>query len=217
MIKNYVLIDFENVQPDNLDLLKNHSFKLVIFVGSNQKKISFDIVEIIQSFGNDAEYVKIDGNGQNALDFHIAFYIGKFSALESNAYFHIISKDTGFDPLIKHLETKKIKVKRQKDISEIPIIKNIKEVEKTVNSIKKDIEIPETTNKKIELVIKHLTGRKIGGGLPSTKKTLLNSLNSLFQKKLNEKELENLINEILKKKIISIVENKVIYSLPKEK
>jgi hypothetical protein len=87
LIQNYVLIDFENIQPNNLELLKNHNFKLIIFVDSNQKKIPFEFVEIIQSFGSNAEYIRIEGNGQNALDFHIAYYIGKFSATDKNAYF----------------------------------------------------------------------------------------------------------------------------------
>jgi len=50
--------------------------------------------------GERAEYVRISGNGSNALDFHIAFYIGQLAAHEPDAYFHIISKVTGFDPLI---------------------------------------------------------------------------------------------------------------------
>ena len=55
----------------------------------------------MQSLGADAEYVRIEGNGPNALDFHIAFYIGNIAAKDPDCYFHIISKDTGFDPLIK--------------------------------------------------------------------------------------------------------------------
>jgi len=32
---NYVLIDFENVQPKNLELLSKHLFKVLVFVGAN--------------------------------------------------------------------------------------------------------------------------------------------------------------------------------------
>jgi hypothetical protein len=39
------------------------------------------------------------------------------------AYFHIVSKDTGFDPLIQHLKAKKILASRSKDVTEIPIVK----------------------------------------------------------------------------------------------
>ena len=79
MKTNYVLIDFENVQPKNLELLKGHGFKVIVFVGSKQVKISFDLACAMQSLGADAEYVKIEGNGPNALDFHIAFYMGNIA------------------------------------------------------------------------------------------------------------------------------------------
>jgi hypothetical protein len=68
-----VLIDFENVQPKNLEILKNHPFKIFVFVGANQTKVFFDLASTMQQFGDNAHYIKISGNGQNALDFHIAF------------------------------------------------------------------------------------------------------------------------------------------------
>ena len=110
MSTNYVLIDFENVQPRNLEILENHPFKIFVFVGANQTKVPFDLATVMQNFGDNAQYIKISGNGQNALDFHIAFYIGQLSLQDPAGLFHIISKDKGFDPLIKHLRTKKIKV-----------------------------------------------------------------------------------------------------------
>jgi hypothetical protein len=64
-------------------------------------KISLETARALQAFGPDVEYVQMDGNGTNALDFHIAYYIGRLAAEYPDAYFHIISKDTGFDPLIK--------------------------------------------------------------------------------------------------------------------
>ena len=101
---NYVLIDLENVQPKNLEILKNHPFKVYVFVGANQAKVTYDLASAMQEFGGNAKYIKISGNGPNALDFHIAFYVGELSKIDPEAYFHIISKDTGFDPLIKHLK-----------------------------------------------------------------------------------------------------------------
>ena len=102
MATNYVLIDFENVQPKNLEILAEHPFKVYVFVGANQTKVSFDQAAAMQAMGEDAKYIKIAGNGPNALDFHIAFYIGELSMRDPMAKFNIISKDTGFDPLIKH-------------------------------------------------------------------------------------------------------------------
>lgn len=68
---NYVLIDFENVQPKNLELLSKHPFRILVFVGASQTKVSYELAEAMQRLGENARYIKIEGNGRNALDFHI--------------------------------------------------------------------------------------------------------------------------------------------------
>jgi hypothetical protein len=120
---NYVLIDFESVQPSSLDLLNHNNFKLFVFVGANEVKLPFEIADCIQRLGERAKYIKISGTGPNALDFHIAYYIGRTAATDPAAYFHIISKDAGFDPLITHLRANKIFASRVSAISDIPLLK----------------------------------------------------------------------------------------------
>ncbi len=197
MKTNYVLIDYENVQPKNIELLRGHSFKVIVFVGAKQAKISFDLACAMQSLGADSEYVKIDGNGPNALDFHIAFYIGSIAAKDPDSYFHIISKDTGFDPLIKHLKTKRIYAQREKDISEIPLLK---------------ISNSKSMAERIDAIVEFLRAR--GTAKPRALKTLSNSINSLFMKKLEEDELTRIIDELIRKKIVIANGLKVSYQLP---
>ena len=48
MATNYVLIDFENVQPNNLEILSNHPFKVFVFVGASQAKIPFELAAALQ-------------------------------------------------------------------------------------------------------------------------------------------------------------------------
>lgn len=96
MRTNYVLIDYENVQPKSLAALKaDPCFKVHLFVGASQAKVAFEVAEAMQALGEHARYIKIAGNGSNALDFHIAYYIGQLSSQDANAFFHIISKDAG--------------------------------------------------------------------------------------------------------------------------
>ncbi|MCR3984967.1 PIN domain-containing protein [Aeromonas caviae] len=116
MRTNYVLIDFENVQPERLAVLAKDHFKILVFVGANQSKLVFDTVSVIQQLGDKAQYIKIAGSGPNALDFHIAFYIGQLAASDPTGFFHIISKDKGFDPLIQHLKDKKIFAARTEQV-----------------------------------------------------------------------------------------------------
>lgn len=124
MTSNFILVDFENVQPEVLASVIQAKFGVIVFVGASQTKVPFEIAAALQQMGPDATYVKISGNGKNALDFHIAFWIGQLSARYPSAAFHIISKDNGFDPLIAHLKERGLSAHRRPNISEIPQLKN---------------------------------------------------------------------------------------------
>ena len=121
---NFVLIDSENVNPDYIEKLNHEHFRVVVFVGANLKRLEFPIVHALQSLGSNGSYVQISSHGPSALDFHIAYYIGKLSAAHPGAYFHIISKDKGFDPLIDHLRAQKIFCSRSASVLEIPLVKS---------------------------------------------------------------------------------------------
>jgi hypothetical protein len=194
---NYVLIDFENVRPKNLEILSNHPFKVFVFVGASQAKIPYDLAAAMQQLGEDAQYVKIGGNGKNALDFHLAFYVGELATKDPEAYFHVISKDTGFDPLIKHLNDRKIRIQRDKDLAEIPVLR-------MSNATSND--------EKISAIVKNLSSR--GHARPRKVKTLANTINSLFTKNLEEQELLSLVNELEERSYIVIRDGNVSYQLP---
>jgi len=197
MKKNYILIDYENVQPKNLGYLKGHGFQVMVFVGANQAKIPFNLAEALQSLGNNARYVRISGNGPNALDFHIAYYIGELAAQDPSAVFHIISKDTGFDPLIRHLRTKKIHVSRKRSVAEIAVL----EISNTASS-----------DERIDAVVKSLVAR--GQSRPRKVKTLTNTINALFMKTLATDELSAIVAEMKKRGLITIDGEKITYHLP---
>ena len=65
-----------------------------------------------QKFGSRIEWKQVDGNGSNALDFHIAFHLG--CVLEKSPQIHctVLSKDKGFDPLLSYLEKNGFNCKR---------------------------------------------------------------------------------------------------------
>jgi PIN domain len=193
---NHVLIDFESVQPDSLGALEQEHFKVHIFVGANQTKLPFGVAAAIQRMGSRANYVKISGNGANALDFHIAFYIGQLAAGDASAYFHIISKDTGFDPLIQHLKSRNILAGRVKAVADIPLVKvsNSRSLE----------------DRLIALVEKL---RQMKASKPRTLKTLRSTISSLFQKQLSDSEIDSLVEALSARKIAVVAENKMSYSL----
>lgn len=194
MKNNYILIDFENVQPKNLEILRGHAFTLLVFLGANQKSVPFDVAKALQSFGKKADYLKITGNGSNALDFHIAFYLGELAAKDTNAYFHVISRDKGFDPLIAHLRQKKIPALRHVDLCEIPFVK-------IANACSLD--------QKIEAIVDSLKSR--GTSRPRKVKTLKGTVNALFLRTLEEEELETLVYELKRRGHVVFSDQSVSY------
>ena len=197
MKSNFVLIDYENVQPEAMSALVEEHFNVIVFVGANQAKVSFDVASALQQLGDRAQYIKISGNGSNALDFHIAFYIGELASRHPNAFFHIVSKDTGFDPLIQHLKTRKILASRSKSVVDIPIVKAASS---------------KSPSERIEIVVADLKRR--GAAKPRTVKTLSSTIQAIFQKQLSDEEVTGLVSGLNKKGIVKISGTKVAYSLP---
>lgn len=196
---NYIFVDYENVQPSSFNLPDDYPFKVFIFIGANQSKIPIDLVASIQKLGFNAEYVRIEGNGKNALDFHITFYIGKLCEKDPNGYFHIISKDTGFDILIKHLKKEKLLINRYPQVNDIPALKKLGNDKKL------------TVEEQIKMIVENLI--KIGNSKPRKIETLSNKINSIFMKTLKKEELDNLIKLLAHKKFIKITEKKITYKL----
>jgi hypothetical protein len=109
----YIFVDFENIQPQDMGLLTGEQYLLRIFRGPHQNKLDFDIVESLQPHGDRVKYLQSNRHGRNALDFHIAFYMGRLlqeleansTSANSNIRFVVISKDGGFDALMSHVQS----------------------------------------------------------------------------------------------------------------
>ena len=194
MATNYVLIDYENVQTDNLDLLAQRPFKVMIFVGKNQTKIPIDLAIQVQNLK--AKYIKISGSGPNSLDFHIAFYVGLLSEREPEAYFYIVSKDKGFDPLITHLKERKTRAHRIVDVSLLPPL---------------HMSMSADEKERIDVVLKFLSAR--GASKPRKVKTLTNTIFTLFKGKVEEKKVDLLIKKLQAKGYVVINGESVSYKL----
>ncbi len=123
MTNTYVLIDFENVQVKSLALLKGEGFHVRVFLGPNNNDLPRGLVLPIKEMKERGDYIELDTPGKNAFDFYITYYLGLFVAKDPQANFVIISKDKGFDSLIKHLKTKHVICSRYAAIEQIPGLK----------------------------------------------------------------------------------------------
>ena len=207
MSNKYALIDLENVQPTSLQKLKNEGYQLKVFVGANQAKISVELAEEIQRFGEGAQYVRLQNSGKNALDFHIAFYMGQLVSSDAGCQFLVISKDTGYDPLLKHMRSMGIKANRSAAVvSALPVTQTA---------------LPPTADKKspaqmsmIERVqFARLYLQKAGKAKPAKRKTLTTALASAFQKKLSQLAIDDLINELTKQGVVIDSQGSITYKL----
>src|SRR3981081_4452060 len=103
MTGRVLFVDLENVQKINLAGVPADA-RVMIFYGVTQKKIPEELVVQAQPLGARLKWIKIAGQGPNALDFHIAFYLGQELAVSPTSDCAILSRDTGFDPLVRHLQ-----------------------------------------------------------------------------------------------------------------
>ena len=193
----FVLIDCENVQPKDILLLQGGPFSVKLFLGQNQTKIPVERAAALQRI-SDVEYITLSGAGPNALDFHIAYYLGELWCREPAAHFHIISKDKGFDPLIRHLRDRNIHVQRSACIGEMPCFRPPK--------------LSPTVEAQIKAVIADLEGRK--SSKPKKLKTLLGTIDALFEKKTPEAQLRALVDELRERGFIQVDGDKISYRLP---
>lgn len=52
---NYVLIDYESVQPEIVAALKDEHFKVLMFIGPTQARIDINVATALQALGTRAE------------------------------------------------------------------------------------------------------------------------------------------------------------------
>jgi hypothetical protein len=189
MNARYVLIDHENVQPKDLALLDGQPLRVIVFLGANQARLSADLAMALQARGENGRYVKINANGRNALDFHIAFYLGELAAKEPSASFHVISKDDGYDPLLEHLRSKGIEARRAATLASLVL--------------------PQPDDTVADAIVYLLSA---GTARPRRTKTLGNAINTRRGNKLEPAEIERVIGELVRRRIITVTDGKVAYT-----
>ena len=187
MSTNFILVDYENEQPE-FDALKGTElpFQLIIFFGASQNKIPLALATSVQSFGERAKYIQIASSGKNALDFHIAFHLGALVQRHSDGNFHIIAKDRGYDALVRHLQDQGINAHRWKSLEDMPGLSGAKKATPTAAapapaSGKQGKQTTGQTTREDQLYagfIDYLSGA--GRGKPRKRGTLANSVKSRF-------------------------------------
>jgi hypothetical protein len=205
--KSVIFVDFENIQKIDPGLTDPKT-KIVIMVGLNQDNKAFEFAKNLFNSISSIELIKVNGQGPNALDIFIAFYIGRYFDSIKESEIIIYSNDTDYDQLIKHLNGYGISIKRiglnenvNKKIIEVKTSEQKKEVAKENNKT-------DNVQKIMEYLQKQTKSQK--NKRPKKLTTLENYLFAHFSQKISMKEIKTAI-ELMKNKYIIIVKNKINY------
>lgn len=118
MTKKLLLIDLENKHKVDLSPL-DESFRAIIFVGANQNPPKASRKPATAHRFSRVDFLKISGAGKNALDFHIAFELGRTFETAPDTQCFVLSGDKGFDPLLNHLNNNGMSCRRVESIAEL--------------------------------------------------------------------------------------------------
>ena len=114
---NHVFVDFENIHKIDLAIIGSKAVSFTLLVGPRQTKLDVSLVEKLFEHSVSVQLVRLSSAGRNALDFTLAYYVGRAVAADPTGFFHIVSKDGGYDPLIQHLRSRHIRARRHDSFS----------------------------------------------------------------------------------------------------
>ena len=195
-MKTILMIDYENVQGVMLDSLNPENVEVWFFVGRSQNKIPFSLVESTQPFGSSLRWIKIEGDGKNNLDFHIAFELGQLCVEKDKVGdIYLLSKDKGFDALVQYANRVGLRVKRIVNLSQLPTSEQ---------------GAPKSTH--TAAVIVNLS--KIPAPRrPRTRSSLVTHLKNAFSGRMDEKDIETIIEQLFVEGKISENNNRLKYDI----
>jgi PIN domain len=117
MAENVLLVDYENIGKLDLGAIPD-GVRVPFFFGASQRTVPTEFLKAALKLGERFVPIDIEGQGKNALDFHIAFYLGEYLARLPTTDCVILSKDKGFDPLVRHLNRRGFAVRRANSMAE---------------------------------------------------------------------------------------------------
>ena len=217
MTTHYILIDYENVPVKSLALLKGDCFRVGVFLGPKNTRLATEFVLAMRELGEQGNYILLEAGGPNALDFHIAYYLGRLLEAKAADSYHIISKDKGFDALVAHVCKSGGACERVDSIEAMsclpkPVTPQVAVPAKVVAKAKAKPAKKLTTNEWVEKIIKYL--HKLGSGKPTTEKTLKGKISNWCGKEYSAEEIDVFFSQLVREGHVSVTDGKVTYQLP---
>lgn len=186
----YIFIDYENVSESDLTRISGKAVRVFMILGTRHKKLPTSLFLFAQDHHEQVRIIQTPVDGRNALDFVLTLELGRIIAADPEGYFHIVSKDTDFDSVVRHLKGEKKLIARHSSLAEIPALRTPEERLALINA-----ELADATKPR-----------------PSTRKTLENKIQSAFENKAEPEFIEKTIKTFVQAGILDFTEtDKVNY------
>lgn len=210
----HVFVDYENIKRIDPGVFAVKGATFTLLLGPQNRTLDVALVEQLMAHAVSIELVRLAEPGRNAVDFALAYYLGRKVVTDPAACFYLVSKDTGYDPLIVHLRSRNVRIRRLADFE------SLMESAETIDEI---LALPEAavsqatakssatgtgmkvnrthsanvipTTDPLARVLAHL--RKNANSRPRRKKTLMRQLTSQFFKGTAVEEIEGLIHTLV--------------------
>jgi hypothetical protein len=118
LAKHLLLVDYENVPRIDLSVV-DETYKAIVFVGAGQNPPRAAMNRGTAHRFRRVDFQRIAGSGKNALDFHIAFHLGRVFETSPETICIVVSRDKGFDPLLLHLNNNGLQCRRIDNFAEL--------------------------------------------------------------------------------------------------
>jgi hypothetical protein len=187
----YVFIDYENVAESDLARIAGKPVRVFMILGTRHKKLPTTLFLFAQDHPEQLRMIQTPVDGRNALDFVLTLELGRIFAADPVGYFHIVSKDTDFDSVIRHLKSETKLIARHSSLAEIPALRT---TEERIARIKD--ELADATKAR-----------------PTTRKKLENKIQSVFENKAEPEFIEKTIKSFIAAGLLDFTDTeKVLYN-----
>lgn len=118
---DHYLIDTENMGRDWVELLDKHENAIYhIFYTEKSPAIPIECIERMMEKQESIKFIKCY-TGANALDFQLVTQLGYMLATMPEDHYHIVSRDTGYDAVVKFWGERGIAVERVSQLQSTPV------------------------------------------------------------------------------------------------
>jgi hypothetical protein len=199
---NHVFVDFENVHEVDASLLGSKGVCFTLLLGARQTTLDVSLVEKLMEHAASVQLIRLTSSGKNALDFALAYYVGRAVSANPAASIHIVSKDKGFDPLVEHLRSRDVHARRHDSFAALSFSRPAKAAPAPSKPE------PAAKEEPLQRVLEHL--RKNLTARPKKQKTLLSLLKSQLGKDATDADAAHALQMLRQDGHVSIGEKDAV-------